>query len=120
MEKTHDMLLYCAGVLRVNGLMPPRCRMFDTPGVPHSHQLASVLTAEEVLHNQTCAQYRLHSNLTCPQQLVGCCTCIASWLLGCFDAALTGQTAFACLCSPTTGLIKLPVTMLPSNCRACV
>lgn len=37
-----------AGVLKVDGLMPPRCSMFDTPGVPHHHQLAAVLTPEEV------------------------------------------------------------------------
>ena len=30
------------------GLMPPRCKMFDTPGVPHAHQLSSRLNPEEV------------------------------------------------------------------------
>ncbi|KAK9814077.1 hypothetical protein WJX72_000361 [[Myrmecia] bisecta] len=36
------------GLLRVDGLMPPRCKMFDTPGVPHSYQLSSRLSPEEV------------------------------------------------------------------------
>ena len=37
-----------AGMLKVPGLMPPRCKMFDTPGVPHAHQLSSRLNSEEV------------------------------------------------------------------------
>jgi hypothetical protein len=35
-------------MLKVEGLMPARCGMFDTPGVPHAHQLAAYLDAEEV------------------------------------------------------------------------
>ena len=43
------MDLFCtAGLLKVPGLMPPRCKMFDTPGVPHAHQLSSRLDPEEV------------------------------------------------------------------------
>ena len=30
--------------------MPARCGMFDTPGVPHAHQLAAYLDPEEVNH----------------------------------------------------------------------
>ena len=37
-----------AGLLKVPGLMPPKCNMFDTPGVPHDFQLSSRLSAEEV------------------------------------------------------------------------
>ena len=37
-----------AGMLKVQGLMPARCGMFDTPGVPHAHQLAAYLDPEEV------------------------------------------------------------------------
>lgn len=37
------------GLLRVDGVMQGRCRMFDTPGVPHTHQLSSLLSADEVL-----------------------------------------------------------------------
>ncbi|CAL5226853.1 g9719 [Coccomyxa viridis] len=36
------------GMLKVPGLMPARCKMFDTPGVPHAHQLSSRLNPEEV------------------------------------------------------------------------
>ncbi|CAL8464068.1 g3603 [Coccomyxa elongata] len=36
------------GMLKVPGLMPPRCNMFDTPGVPHNFQLSSRLSPEEV------------------------------------------------------------------------
>lgn len=36
------------GMLKVEGLMPARCGMFDTPGMPHSHQLAAKLDPEEV------------------------------------------------------------------------
>ena len=39
-------------VLRVDGLMGPGCRMFDTPGVPHSHQLTSLLTLPEVSYTK--------------------------------------------------------------------
>lgn len=38
-----------AGVVKVPGLMPPGCKMFDTPGVPHDFQLSSRLTPEEVM-----------------------------------------------------------------------
>ena len=37
-----------AGMLRVSGVMPPKCKMFDTPGVPHKFQLTSRLSADEV------------------------------------------------------------------------
>ena len=37
-----------AGMLRIPGVMPPKCKMFDTPGVPHKFQLTSRLTADEV------------------------------------------------------------------------
>ncbi|KAK9844801.1 hypothetical protein WJX74_007024 [Apatococcus lobatus] len=36
------------GMLRVPGLLPGKARMFDTPGVPHDHQMASLLTSDEV------------------------------------------------------------------------
>lgn len=36
------------GMLRVAGLLPSGCKMLDTPGVPHAHQLASHLTADEM------------------------------------------------------------------------
>lgn len=36
------------GMLKVEGLMPERCMMFDTPGVPHAHQLTSMLQPDEV------------------------------------------------------------------------
>lgn len=36
------------GMLKVEGLMPGRCMMFDTPGVPHPHQLTSMLQPDEV------------------------------------------------------------------------
>ncbi|PSC71397.1 IMP dehydrogenase GMP reductase [Micractinium conductrix] len=36
------------GMLRVPGLLPTGCKMLDTPGVPHAHQLASHLTADEM------------------------------------------------------------------------
>lgn len=43
---------YCvmlgAGMLRMDGIMQGRCRIFDTPGVPHEHQLSSRLTPDEV------------------------------------------------------------------------
>ncbi len=42
------MMCALAGMLKVPGLMPPRCKMFDTPGVPHAHQLSSRLDPEEV------------------------------------------------------------------------
>jgi hypothetical protein len=35
-------------MLKVEGLMPAKCGMFDTPGVPHPHQLAAYLDPEEV------------------------------------------------------------------------
>ena len=41
------LLLLHAGVLKVQGLMPARCSMFDTPGVRHGHQLTSRLGSEE-------------------------------------------------------------------------
>ena len=37
-----------AGMLKVAGVMPPKCKMFDTPGVPHKFQLTSRLSADEV------------------------------------------------------------------------
>lgn len=46
-EITEELFL-CAGMLKVPGLMPPRCNMFDTPGVPHDFQLSSRLSADEV------------------------------------------------------------------------
>ena len=46
--KLDTLVVGLAGVLKVQGLMPPRCSMFDTPGVPHAHQLSSRLGAEEV------------------------------------------------------------------------
>ncbi len=42
------MLLHPAGMLKVEGLLPKRCRMFDTPGVPHPFQLHARLRPEEV------------------------------------------------------------------------
>lgn len=36
------------GMLRVPGVLPPKCKMFDTPGVPHKFQLTSRLQADEV------------------------------------------------------------------------
>ena len=33
----------------MEGLLPRRCRMFDTPGVPHPFQLHARLNPEEVL-----------------------------------------------------------------------
>mmetsp|Transcript_1792 Transcript_1792/g.5215 ORF Transcript_1792/g.5215 Transcript_1792/m.5215 type:complete len:701 (+) Transcript_1792:224-2326(+) len=36
------------GMLKVEGLMPERSMMFDTPGVPHAHQLTTQLEPEEV------------------------------------------------------------------------
>ena len=35
-------------MLKVDGLLQSGCRMWDTPGVPHSYQLSSKLSAEEV------------------------------------------------------------------------
>ena len=40
--------IVCAGMLKVAGVMPPKCKMFDTPGVPHKFQLTSRLSADEV------------------------------------------------------------------------
>ena len=52
---TSQVLLKCSlsagttlSVLRVDGLMGQGCRMFDSPGVPHSHQLTALLTLPEV------------------------------------------------------------------------
>ena len=42
------MLIAHAGMLKVAGVMPPKCKMFDTPGVPHKFQLTSRLSADEV------------------------------------------------------------------------
>lgn len=42
------MLIMPAGMLKVAGVMPPKCKMFDTPGVPHKFQLTSRLSADEV------------------------------------------------------------------------
>ncbi len=50
MTASHGCLLICsAGMLKVDGLLPRRCRMFDTPGVPHPFQLHARLNPEEVL-----------------------------------------------------------------------
>lgn len=35
-------------MLRVSGLLPSGCKMLDTPGVPHAHQLSGHLTADEM------------------------------------------------------------------------
>ena len=35
-------------MLRIDGIMTGRNRMFDTPGVPHNHQLSTRLTPDEV------------------------------------------------------------------------
>ena len=35
-------------MLKVGGLLPPGCKLLDTPGVPHDYQLASLLTPEEM------------------------------------------------------------------------
>ena len=35
------------GLLRVPGLLPPGCRLLDTPGVPHDHSLASRLCPDD-------------------------------------------------------------------------
>ena len=32
----------CAGMLRVSGLLPTGCKMLDTPGVPHAHQVGGI------------------------------------------------------------------------------
>ena len=40
--------MMCAGMLRVPGLLPGKAKMFDTPGVPHDHQMAALLTPDEV------------------------------------------------------------------------
>ena len=42
-------IVRCTGMLKVEGLLPRRCRMFDTPGVPHPFQLHARLNPEEVL-----------------------------------------------------------------------
>ena len=46
------------GMLRVPGVMPPKCKMFDTPGVPHKFQLTSRLQADEVrgAHQSSCCK----------------------------------------------------------------
>ncbi|KAI3430584.1 hypothetical protein D9Q98_005177 [Chlorella vulgaris] len=36
------------GMLRVSGLLPSGCKMLDTPGVPHAHQLSGHLTSDEM------------------------------------------------------------------------
>lgn len=40
------------------GVMPPKCKMFDTPGVPHKFQLTSRLQADEVrgAHHRSCCK----------------------------------------------------------------
>ena len=38
-------------MLKVGGLLQSACRMWDTPGVPHHHQLSSKLNADEVGHD---------------------------------------------------------------------
>ena len=42
----HDLCL--PGMLRIDGIMEGKARMFDTPGVPHDHQLSSRLSPDEV------------------------------------------------------------------------
>lgn len=36
------------GIVRVPSLLPTGCKMLDTPGVPHAHQLAKYMTADEM------------------------------------------------------------------------
>jgi hypothetical protein len=36
---TSCAVFWCAGMLRVSGLLPTGCKMLDTPGVPHPHQV---------------------------------------------------------------------------------
>ena len=45
-SEVHDLCL--AGMLRIDGIMEGKARMFDTPGVPHDHQLSSRLSPDEV------------------------------------------------------------------------
>jgi hypothetical protein len=57
-----------AGMLRVPGVMPPKCKMFDTPGVPHNFQLTSRLTADEVsacIFVSVCADVYTYNTPTC-------------------------------------------------------
>ena len=35
-------------MLKVDGILSKRCKMFDTPGVPHPYQLHARLSPEEV------------------------------------------------------------------------
>ena len=35
-------------MLKVEGILAKGCKMFDTPGVPHTYQLHARLTPEEV------------------------------------------------------------------------
>ena len=56
-----------AGMLKVPGLMPPRCNMFDTPGVPHDFQLSSRLSPEEVQPfspHSSCLEKQMSSSRT--------------------------------------------------------
>ena len=62
-------------MLRVTGLLPTGCKMLDTPGVPHSYQLASYLTGDEV-----------------HRSLPACCACRACF--ACFAC---------CACDPREG-----------------
>ena len=50
-EILQHIAIATAGMLRIDGIMTGRNRMFDTPGVPHDHQLSARLTADEVTPN---------------------------------------------------------------------
>ena len=52
-----------AGMLKVEGVLPKRCKMFDTPGVPHPYQLHARLTADEV----TFSPYATHKHTAIDQ-----------------------------------------------------
>jgi len=55
-----------AGMLKVEGLLPRRCRMFDTPGVPHPFQLHARLRPEEVNRPSIGAPQRSKPSTTPP------------------------------------------------------
>lgn len=57
-----------AGMLKVAGVMPPKCKMFDTPGVPHKFQLTSRLSADEVWppsDAEVCPSWSMWGKQTC-------------------------------------------------------
>ena len=71
-----------AGMLRVPGVMPPKCKMFDTPGVPHNFQLTSRLTADEVsdLHASLCVSVLMYTPTIHPHaELVAVLPTLAKW-----------------------------------------